>query len=295
MNWDRLRIFLTVARSGQILAAARQLGINHATVGRHLTALETDLKTKLFARQQNGCVLTAAGAALLATVEKVEAEILRADAAMPDRGSTMEGTVRIGAPEGFGTYFLPAVLGRLVERHPDLVIQLIPQPRSFSLARREADVVVTVDRPEHGRLIVRKLTNYTLSLYASGEYLDRTGPITRALDLGGRVLITDVDDVVYSRALGYAAALDGLTRCRIECGGLAAQLEAVRSGTGFGILHDIVAARYPELCRILPEWHFTRTYWLMSHPDTHDVARVATVRRFIVDQVRTMAAAFVQA
>jgi len=64
MDWDRIRVFLAVARAGQILGAAQQLGLNHATVGRHLTALEEDLGAKLVQRQTQGCTLTPAGEAL---------------------------------------------------------------------------------------------------------------------------------------------------------------------------------------------------------------------------------------
>ena len=77
MEWDRVRIFLAVARSGQMLAAARNLGLNHATVGRQITALEDELQTKLLERHVNGCTLTAAGEAMLATAEKVESEFLQ--------------------------------------------------------------------------------------------------------------------------------------------------------------------------------------------------------------------------
>ncbi len=63
MNWDDVRLFLAVARTGQILAASRRLGINHATVGRRVTALEEALRTRLLVRRTNGCELTAEGEA----------------------------------------------------------------------------------------------------------------------------------------------------------------------------------------------------------------------------------------
>jgi molybdate transport repressor ModE-like protein len=292
MDWDRVRIFLAIARTGQILAAARQLGLNHSTVGRHLALLESDLRAKLFDRQANGCVLTAAGEALLAAAEKIESEVVKAETTITGAATAIRGTVRIGAPEGLGNYFLAGVLARFAEQHPQLVIQLIPLPRTFSLSRREADLAVTVERPEQGRLIVQKLTNYTLSLYASRDYLERTGPIATDADLADRVLVTDVDDIVYTPALNYGSTLDGLTSHRFECGNLTGQLEAVRAGAGFGILHDIAARRYSELCRILPQRRFTRSYWLLSHPDTHDVTRIAAVRQHVAKTIRNAAAEF---
>lgn len=78
MDWDHIRVFLAVARSGQILEAARQLKVNHTTVGRQLSALEASLKTRLLERRTNGCVITPAGEVLLRAAERVESEILQA-------------------------------------------------------------------------------------------------------------------------------------------------------------------------------------------------------------------------
>src|SRR3954451_2594181 len=81
------------------------------------------------------------------------------------------------------------------------------------------------------------------------------------------------------------AAISFMKR-RYECGSVVAQLEAVRAGHGIGILHDYAAAKYPELVRLLPDIRFTRSYWLLSHPDTHETRRVSEVHRFIVATIR---------
>ena len=74
MNWDDVRIFLAVARTGQILAASKRLGLNHATLSRRLTSLEEALKTRLFVRRTNGCELTAEGGIFLHAAERMETE-----------------------------------------------------------------------------------------------------------------------------------------------------------------------------------------------------------------------------
>lgn len=183
MEWDRVRVFLAVARSGQILAAARNLGLNHATVGRQLTALEAELNTKLLERHVNGSTLTAAGEALLAAAEKVELELLQFELELSGVAGAIRGTVRVGAPDGLGNYFLAPSLAELAAQHSDLLVQLVPLPRSFSLSRREADIVITLDRPAQGNLIIQKLTEYTLSLYAAQDYLLTAPPIRRIEDL----------------------------------------------------------------------------------------------------------------
>ena len=295
MDWDRIRIFLAVARAGQILGAARNLGLNHATVGRQLTALEEDLGAQLVERQTSGCLLTPAGEVLMTSAERVESELLQAGNLISGATGNLNGIVRVGAPDGLGNYFLSRTLGHLATRHPDLTIQLVPLPRTFSLSRREADIVVTLDRPKQGKLIVRKLTDYSLSVYASAAYLEKHQGIASADDLNGHLFVTHVEDFVYSRALDYAAELGKRMTRHYECGSVVAQLEAVRAGHGIGILHDYAALQHPELHRLLPELRFTRTYWLMSHPDTHGTRRVAEVYAHITEAVRAARQRFVLA
>lgn len=292
MDWDRVRIFLEVARTGQILGAAKRLGVNHATVARQLTALEQDLKTRLVERSTTGCMLTTAGDALVAAAERAESDFLKVAAHLSRSSQAVSGTVRVGAPDGFGNYFLADQLGVLAAQHPDLLIQLVPLPRTFSLSRREADIVVTLDRPKQGQLIVKKLTDYTLSVYCSEHYLKRSGPIRKEADLAGHLFVTHVEDYVYSRALDYATAFGKFLTRHYECGSVVAQMEAVKAGHGIGILHDYVAQRFPELKRLLPDIKFTRNYWLVSHPDTHHTRRVSAVHAHIVAAVRAAAHPF---
>ncbi|KGT81704.1 LysR family transcriptional regulator [Bradyrhizobium japonicum] len=292
MDWERVRIFLEVARAGQILKASKHLRLNHATVARQLTALESSLSSKLLERHTSGCTLTPAGEALVKAAERAESEFLKVGASIGSGAETITGTVRVGAPDGIGNYFLAERLGELADRHPGLVIQLVPLPRTFSLSRREADIAVTLEQPKHGRLILSKLTNYTLSVYAAQSYILRQGAITSQADLAGRLFVTHVDDFVYSSALDYAAVLGRLMSRRYECGSVVAQMEAVRSGHGIGILHDYAAVRFPELTRVLPDVRFVRSYWMTSHPDTHKTRRVQEVHRFIASSVKAAKSSF---
>ena len=96
----------------------------------------------------------------------------------------------MGAPDGIGNYLLAEQLGALAAMHSELIVQLVPLPRTFSLSKREADIAIMVERPKEGRLITTKLTDYSLSLYASKQYLDRYPPIQSEADLAGHLFIT---------------------------------------------------------------------------------------------------------
>ena len=282
MDWDHARIFLAAARAGQFLAAARHLMVDHATVARRIGALEESLGAKLFERRTNGCVLTPAGERFLIAAESIEADMLRVQAELTETEVEATGTVRIGAPDGFGTLFLAGRIGPLVEKHPGLTVQLAPLPRTFSLSKREADIAIVVEPPEAGRLRVRKLTDYTLRLYAAKSYLARHGAPRDLEDLGRRQLVTYVQDLIFTNALNFLPEFYEAGRRRFECASVLGQFEAVRAGVGVGVLHHYSALTDHELVPVLPDVSFQRSYYLVTHADTHDLMRVRTVTDFLV-------------
>ncbi|QND50979.1 LysR family transcriptional regulator [Phyllobacterium sp. 628] len=287
MNWDDVRIFLAVARAGQILGAAKRLGVNHATVARRLTALEDDINTKLLTRRTNGCELTHAGEEFLLSAERMEAEMLSIRSSLGDADVSISGSVRIGAPDGFGVSFLAPRLATLTARYPDLKIQLVPVPRSFSLSRREADIAITVDRPDQGRLVAKKLVDYTLCLYASRAYL-AAHPAPQSIDdLPKHRLVGYVDDLVISPSLNYAPEITRDWRPAFEISSAIGQVEAVKAGAGIGILHTFIAREHPDLVPVLPERTIHRSYWLAYHESVRTLRRITAVSSFISDLVNS--------
>jgi len=285
MNWDDVRIFLAVARTGQILAASKRLGLNHATLSRRLTSLEEALKTRLFIRRTNGCELTAEGEVFLASAERMETEMLAVQASLGHTDTAIAGTVRVGAPDGFGVSFLAPRMGRLIERHPELKIQLVPVPRSFSLSQREADIAITLERPVQGRLVSSKLTDYTLGLYASRDYLAAQGTPGDIDALKAHPRIGYVEDLIFTASLNFSGEVMRSWDASFEISTAIGQTEAVRSGAGIGILHDYIARQYPELQRILPDISIRRAYWTTYHETARDLVRVRSVADFLQELV----------
>ncbi|APO66479.1 LysR family transcriptional regulator protein [Rhizobium gallicum] len=285
MNWDDVRIFLAVARTGQILAASKRLGLNHATLSRRVTSLEEALKTRLFTRRTNGCELTAEGEVFLASAERMETEMLAAQANLGRTDTAIAGTVRVGAPDGFGVSFLAPRIGRLIERHPELKIQLVPVPRSFSLSQREADIAITLERPEQGRLVSSKLTDYTLGLYASRGYAEQNGLPENNEALKQHRRIGYVEDLLFSQSLNFTGEVMRNWSAGFEISSATGQTEAVRSGAGIGILHDYIARQYDELVHILPDVSIRRAYWTTYHESARDLVRVRTVADFLQELV----------
>lgn len=285
MNWDDVRLFLAVARSGQFLAAARRLGVNHATLARRVSALEAALGTQLFVRRPQGCEMTEEGERFLVSAERMETEMLAAQASLGRTDAAISGTVRIGAPDGFGVSFLAPRLGRLAQRHPQLKLELVPVPRSFSLSRREADIAITIDPPEQGRLVSSRLTDYSLGLYAAKRYLgDRETPETVEA-LRDHRRIGYVEDLLYSASLDFTGEIMRNWDASLEISSATGQFEAVRSGAGIGILHDYIARDAPDLVRIMPDVAIRRSYWITFHESARELARVRAVAAFIQELV----------
>lgn len=294
MNWDDGKLFLAVARAGQMLGAARALGVNQATLSRRMTALEQSLGTKLLFRRTTGCDLTEQGRALLEQMERAESAFVASQAIVGADGRQVTGTVRIGTPDGFGSMFLAPRLAQLRARHPGLAVQLVPVPRSFSLSQREADIAVMIGRPTQGRLVARKLTDYTLSLYAADSYLRRSGRPRSVDELRGHDLVGYVEDLIYAPTLNYVHEFSPHWRSTIEVSTAVGQMEAINGGAGIGILHDYLAHRYPGLALLLPQQQVTRSYWTVVHENQRDLPRVVAVHDFLDEVVTAERSRFVR-
>ncbi len=285
MDWDNVRVFLAVARAGQFVAGARRLGLDHATASRRVAALEAELGAKLFDRRTTGARLTSAGERFLLAAEQMESALLHAQAEVSDVDVELSGDVRIGAPDGFSTYYLAGILREFVEKHPGVRIQLAPLPQLTPLARRELDIVVGLDKPEAGRFVSRKLTDYSLGVYGSADYLESRGAPAVVGDLIRHRLIGYVEEYAFSTALDYVRELYGGASTQFECASAVTQLEALRAGVGLGVVHDYIARRFADLVRVLPERRAIRAYWIVTHEDTRGLGRIRAAHEHMVAAV----------
>jgi len=293
MDWDNVRVFLAVARAGQFVAAARRLGLDHATASRRVAALEAALGAKLFDRRTTGTKLTSAGERFLAAAEQMESAFLHAQADVSEIDVELTGDVRIGAPDGFSTYYLVGALREFTEKHPGVRLQLAPLPQLTPLARRELDIVVGLDKPETGRFVARRLTDYSLGVYASQTYLALRGAPKDVSELSRHRLVGYVEEYAFSTALDYVRELFGGAPTHFEAASAVTQLEALRAGVGLGVAHDFIARRFSDLVRVLPARRATRAYWIVTHEDTRGLGRIRAAHEHIVACVERDRGAFV--
>ena len=285
MDWDNLRYFLELARSGTLAAAARRAGVEHTTVARRIKALEKQMGAALFAREAGGHRLTEAGRQLLPAVEAMETAVLGVERAAPAKagaGAGPSGLVRVGATEGFGTLILAPHLARLTQKHPHLSIDLLALPRMLHLSRREADIVISLERPRRGSVIVTKLADYTLHLYGQREYLARRPLVATREDLRHHAFVSYVDDLLFTKELQFLDQIYPPERFAMRSTSVTAQYEAVRAGAGLAVLPAFLADADPVLARVLPqEARFTRTFWMSMPAEAKHLARMQAVWSFL--------------
>ena len=201
-DWNDLRFFLELQRSGRLLTAARRLNTTHATVARHIEAVEKALGTALFVQHAQGYELTPAGEALLKHAEAMENVALLVQEEITQSSAPL-GKIRVGVTEGLGVKFLASRMVGLFERYPGLEVELVAVPRFVSILNREAEISIHLERPSADMLVTRKLTDYRLALYASQAYLDRAPPLRSREDLGRHAWIGYVDDLLFSQELMF--------------------------------------------------------------------------------------------
>ena len=286
-NWDDVRIFLGVARSGGLLAAGRRLGLDQTTVARRMSALEAAMGVPLLDRSPRGIALTGHGQTLLQHAERIEAEALSAGEELGSPGQSLSGIVRLVTPEAFAAFLVAPAAKRFHALHPGLQLELAPALRTVNLSRREADIAVSLSRPERGRLMSRKLTDYSLGLYASRAYLDEAGPLNGLEELKSRPLVWYIDEMIDMPELRYLDQVAAGAHTVFRSSSISALQTAVASGLGFGILHVFAASRDPRLVRVLPDQvQVTRSYWLSAHADQARLPRVRAVMDFLDGLIR---------
>lgn len=278
MDWDKLQYFLFLARHGTLARAGMALHVDATTVSRRVSALETVLGQTLFERTPAGFVLTAAGRALVPHAEAMAAAAARIHLAQED-GSGLSGQLRVSVSEGFGNSFIAPRLASFVAAHPELEIDLVASSGFLDPSRREADMAVLLARPRKGPLITRKLSDYSLGLYAPAARPDwqdavAAGPLART----GIPVIGYMPDILYAPELDYLGEIEPGLRASVRSSSILAQRRMIAGGAGVGVLPCFLAADDPGLVRVRPEQAIARAFWLALH---RDIAPQPRIRAFI--------------
>lgn len=286
-DWNLYRSFLALLDHGSLSRAARHLELSQPTLGRHLDALESDLRVNLFTRSPAGLVPTEHALALApqARAMAAAAEALRRTATSGN--AEPSGTVRLSASEAIGCEVLPPMLASFRARHPAVALELALSDRMSDLLAREADIAVRMQRPTQGNLVARRLGSVRLGLYAHRDYAAQHGLPATLAELPAHAGIGYDRETWLYRTLGEGTALPDPAAFDFRTDYYAAQSAAIRAGLGIGGMQRPIARRHPELVPVLPEAFGPRLeIWLATHGDLRTVPQV----RLLFDHLaRTLA------
>ncbi|MEA1650020.1 LysR family transcriptional regulator [Nitrospirillum sp. BR 11164] len=283
MDWEDLRHFAALATGGTLSAAARALGVEHATVARRVAALEQALGLKLVDRRGRRLALTAEGERIAAVADRMARDARTVRRLADGARSDIAGTVTISAPPALAVLLLAPVLATLRRRHPALTLTLLGEVRSASLERREADIAVRMSRPTEGDLTARKLAPLPFHLYATPAYLAATAPGNWAF-IGSAAPLdrSPQQQVLEGLAAGRPTVFQGNT---VEI-----QQAAAASGMGVALLPDFMAADDPRLAAVPGPPVLSRDMWLVVHSDMKASAPIRATLRCIEEGMAARAA-----
>ncbi|MFE7421170.1 LysR family transcriptional regulator [Rhodococcus sp. NPDC057529] len=287
LSADDLRFFLEVARTRRLVSAARNLGVDHTTVSRRVSNLERAVGRRLFDRFSSGWVLTDAGGQLVTHAEAIESRLLAAAEDLGSAGGRLSGSLRIVAPDAFGSFVLAEALPEVRRRHPRLAIEMVTASGVDMLATREFDIGVSLEKPRPRGVDVESLASYTLGLYATADYLRWNPVITSLSDLRRHTVIGYIDSLLDIPALrNMRETLDGV-QPMVRATSITSQWLSAVGGHGVAILPEFVAERDRRLVRILRTGvSVRRNYWLVIPHELRRLARVQLGRAALLRLVQ---------
>lgn len=275
-DWENLRVFVAVAQSGSLSAAARQLKVDHATVSRRLTALEAELKMRVVDRLPRACVPTAAGLQILELAANMEESAFAIERLALAAQSPMQGTVTISVPPVLASNFFAHHLHEFAQLHPGIRLALASHAQPVSLKRREADIAVRLFRPEESQNVTRKLGEMAFGLYASRDYAHASEPADWAF-IGYEAQFAEMPHQQWLQSIARGRPV------ACEVSDITTQRAAARTGIGVAGLPVFIGDNDAALQRLpLDATPFHREIWLVVHADLRHSPLVRTVIDFVV-------------
>ncbi|MGI3899364.1 MAG: LysR family transcriptional regulator [Janthinobacterium lividum] len=289
LDWDDLRFFLSIARQGNLVAAAKELRVAQSTVGRRLASLEASLGVRLLDRTPDGYVATLAGKQVLLEAERFETGSLALEREVGGRDSRLAGTVRVTCAEGVASHMLSPCLAAMHGKHPDIMVELISDHRELSLSMREAEISVRLKQSNQHDLVVRRIGVLGFGLYASPGYLEKHGDLDFEAGCTGHHIVAQLDDLQDSDQTGWLATLATRARISLHTSSHEAAVVAAVHGGGLACLARFRADREDGLVRLVTPSPVPDTgIWLVAHKDNMRNARIRAVLTHVTDGVRAL-------
>jgi DNA-binding transcriptional LysR family regulator len=281
MDWDNLQVFLTIARTGRVSAAARRLEVEHTTVSRRLEVLEKELGVPLFYRTTTGYLLTPQGKNVVASAETMERAAIAVAGRAREGSGAIAGRVRLALAPEFASHWLAPKLPTFRAKHPHIELQILVGTRERNLTRGEAELSIQSPRPRQQGLVAVRIAHTTAALYAS-----------KALIGSGRLWVDSVEALRDFSLLVYTSPYQMLQQAKwfqpiLSCATIGLEtnsthtlLAAARAGTGVAVLPRFVAREDDQLIAVSDNVA-DHDVWLITHPEFRRDPKVRATADFL--------------
>ena len=291
MDWDKLKIFHTVAEASSFTKASTILNLSQSAISRQIQGLETDLKVQLFERHARGLVLTENGEYLFKSAHEIISKLKDVESNLSGQKDKINGKLVVTTVVSFGTTWLTPRIKEFMDLNPGIEIELIFDDRELDLATREADVAIRMRRPKQLNLIQKKFVDFNYHIYGSNEYLEKNGYPKTLKDLDKHKFITygkGAPSPVYNPdwVLKIGSKDGKKRRSLMKVNSVYGLLLAVQSGVGLAALPDYITVNVPNITKVLPEVEGPLTETHLVYPQSlKNVTKVKAFRNFLFSKV----------
>jgi DNA-binding transcriptional LysR family regulator len=292
MDWDKLRIFHAAAEAGSFTHAGDSLRMSQSAVSRQVSALEKDLGVALFHRHARGLVLTEQGDMLFRTASEILTKLSTAETLLADTTTKPSGDLRVTAPLGLGTVWIPQRLREFMDLYPEIRVELVLNDEQIDISMRAADVAIWTSEPSQPDLIRRPLFTMNIHAYASTAYIKRHGAPQALDDLDKHRIIsysgTPQAHLSAIRWIEIAGREGKIPRVpSFKANSVLAMKYAIRSGLGVGLIPDYMTEEGTDLVPVLRDVELPNMQIYFCYPEELKTAKkVQVFRDFLVSKAR---------
>ena len=291
MDWDKLKIFHTVAEASSFTKASIILNLSQSAISRQIQSLENELKIKLFERHARGLVLTDNGEYLFKTAHEVISKLKDVEATLSSEKDKLNGKLTVTTVVSFGTTWLTPRIQEFMILNPNIEVELIFDDKELDLSTRQADIGIWMRRPKQLNYIQKKFVNFNYHIYGSNAYLEKHGYPKSIKDLNKHNFITygrgspsPVFNPDWALKLGIHSGKKRKPVMKVNS--VYGLLLAVQSGVGLAALPDYIAHNVPNITKVLANESGSPTETHFVYPESlKNVARVTAFRNFIFSKV----------
>ena len=291
MDWDKLKIFHTVAEASSFTKASTILNLSQSAISRQIQSLENELKIKLFERHARGLALTDDGKYLFKTAHEVITKLKDVESNLSEEKDKLNGKIAVTTVVSFGTTWLTPRIQEFMSLHPNIEVELIFDDKELDLSTRQADIGIWMRRPKQLNYIQKKFVNFNYHIYGANTYLEKNGYPKNLNDLNKHKFITygrGAPSPVFNPdwALKLGVKDNKKRKPVMKVNSVYGLLLAVQSGVGLAALPDYIAFNLPNITKVLPNESGPQTETHFVYPESlKNVARVTAFRNFIFSKV----------